>query len=101
VLHKEVVVVFAAFFLCSLGFGAVMLGYGLSWLLHRRWSGRTATADAVTAVAIAVVCAITMASLRVDASRGPIWIGIIALLSVVIRHVARQLAMQRDFGAAA
>lgn len=95
------VAVFGVFFICSLAFGAVMLGYALSWLLHRRWSGRAAAADGVTAVGLAVAGAIVMASLRLDASRGPIWITATALLGVVIRHVAQHLAARADCGAGA
>jgi hypothetical protein len=101
VLSKEMVAAISVAFLCSIGFGALMIGYALSWLLDRPWSGRTAAADAATAIGMAVICVVAMALFGLAAGRGPLWIPSLALGIVVFRHSAQHLAARAASRAAA
>jgi len=91
-LGKEMIAAFGVVLICAIGFSALLLGYCVSWLLHQPWSGWTAVADAGTAIGTAMLSAVLMTIMRLEASLGPIWPSGLALLSVVVRHAAIRLA---------
>ena len=75
-----------------LGVFAVIVGHVMSMLLRLRWSGHSAAADAALAVSVAIACVVTMALLYPELSYGVIWIGLLSLLSVVLRYLGRFVA---------
>ena len=90
-LSREMVAAIAVIFVCSLAVGALVLGFALCWILRCQWSARTAAMDVLAAIGIATTCAVISAVLRVDTGRAPTWIAGLALLGVVLLHLARRL----------
>jgi hypothetical protein len=87
-----------AFVLASYGalaMFAVMLGNVMSTLMRLHWSGHSATADAALAVSVALVCVVATGLLNPDTSNGVIWIGVLSLLSVVLRRLGRFVVGRR------
>ena len=95
-LSKEMIVAIASVFMSAIAFGAVMLGYGVSAALRLEWTGRTAVADAVIAVALSVLGVVGLAWLSPDPNKGVMWEVGLGLLGVVLRHVGRATVRRKS-----
>ena len=100
-LSQEMIVVIASVFMSAIAFGAVMLGYGISAALRLDWTGRTALADAVIAVALSLLGVVGLAWLSSDPGNGVMWEVGLGLLGVVLRHVGRAIVRRKSIDPAA
>lgn len=100
-LSKEMIVAIASVFMSAIAFGAVMLGYGVSAVLRLDWTGRTAVADAVIALALSLLGVVGLAWLSPDPSNGVMWKVGLGLPGVVLRHVGRATVRRKSIDPAA
>ena len=90
ILPNEFIALSAVIMLGMYALCGIIAGWASSRLLGLRWSTWTWMADSAFAVGVALALALTMGRLIRGNGPNPSWLALVAMLTVVARHLARR-----------